>query len=482
MERAWRNFIDGRPDGGGETIAVDDPATGAVFAEVARALPDDIDRAVAAARARFDAGTLWAMRPAKRGALLLEVARGLRARVEEIAPLLTRESGINISGARAQVEEAAAYFTYYAGIADKSRSRYIPLGADYVDYVVPTPIGVSAQIVPWNFPLALAARGVAPALAAGCTTVVKAPELTPLSLILLAEICAEAGLPDGAVNVVAGYGHDAGAHLAAHPGIDQITFTGSVATGRAILRAAAETIRPVTVELGGKSAGIVLPDADLDQVIDSARWGMFWHAGQVCSGFARMLVHRSLADAVLERLATMASALSIGAGIDDADVTPVISRQQLDRIARLVEQGVDAGARAVSGGGPIERAGYFMAPTILAGAAPDNVVMREEIFGPVLSVAVYDDLADAVRQANGTGYGLVAGVFTRDLNLAHRLADRLRAGQVFVNEWFAGGIETPFGGVGLSGYGREKGEEAMRSYTAEKNVGIRIDTAGRFDG
>lgn len=291
------------------TISVEDPATGKAFANVPRGGPAEVDAAVAAARNRFDAGTLWAMRPAKRGALLYEVAARLLHRKEELAELLTRESGINASGARGQVEEAAAYFTYYAGLTDKSRSRYIPLGADYVDYVVPSPIGVSAQIIPWNFPLALAARGIAPALAAGCTVVAKAPELTPLSVLLLGEICLEAGLPENALTVVAGYGHDAGAHLAAHPDIDQITFTGSLATGRSILKAAAETIKPVTAELGGKSAGIVLPDANLEQVVDSARWGMFWHAGQVCSAFSRMLVHRSIYETLLERLSQQISTL-----------------------------------------------------------------------------------------------------------------------------------------------------------------------------
>jgi aldehyde dehydrogenase (NAD+) len=469
------NFIGGKAVGSAETIAVEDPATGAIFAEVARADTRTVDAAVAAARARFDAGTLWGMRPLARGDLLHAVAAGLITRREEIANVLCRESGINISGARSGVDEAASYFRYYGGLAAASRTRTISLGSDYADYVVPQPIGVSAQIVPWNFPLALAARGIAPALAVGCTVVVKAPELTPLALLMLAEICAEAGLPDGAVNVITGYGHDAGAHLAAHPDIDQITFTGSVQTGRAILRAAAETITPVTAELGGKSAGIVLADADIAQVVDSARWGMFWNAGQVCSGFARMLVHRSIHDRVVDAVADEVSKLTIGPGIDDCDLTPVISERQLDHVEAITKAGIAAGGRAVTGGSRIDRAGYFMAPTIIAEAPLDAPSMREEIFGPVLSIMPYDDLSDAIRIANDTPYGLVAGVFTADINAALSVADRLKGGQVFVNEWFAGGIETPFGGVGQSGYGREKGEEALLGYLAPKNIGIRID-------
>jgi aldehyde dehydrogenase (NAD+) len=334
---------------------------------------------------------------------------------------------------------------------------------------------VSAQIVPWNFPLQIAARSVACAIATGNTVVLKSPEISPLSIAMLAEACDRAGVPAGCVNVICGYGQEAGAAMVAHNDIDHIVFTGSLATGRSILHAAAERIIPCVMELGGKSAGIVYADADLDQAASSSAIGIFSHAGQVCSAQSRLVVHRSVHDEVVDRLAEKARALSIGPGIDGHDLGPLISAPQLDKVEGFALAGSQAGATAVTGGRRVDdQAGHFMQPTVFTGVTPDMTIAREEIFGPVVSVLPFDDDEEAIEIANGTDFGLVAGIYTRDLDRAHQTADRLSAGQVFVNEWFAGGVETPFGGTKRSGYGREKGQEALLNYVQTKNVAIKL--------
>ncbi|HEY6482985.1 MAG TPA: aldehyde dehydrogenase family protein [Steroidobacteraceae bacterium] len=477
MKSYWQNYIGGKwLDGvNGGRIAIEDPATAAPFAQIARAEPVDVDRAVQAARECVESRALLDLRPAKRSRMLLEVAAYLRERAAEIGRVLTLESGIQLEEGRAEIESTARYFEYYGGLADKIEGRYIPLGADFVDYTIPEPYGVSAHIVPWNFPPDIAARGMAPALAAGNAVVIKSPELDPLAVTYLAQACEAAGFPPGAVNIVCGYGHDAGAALANHPGVDQIVFTGSVATGRAVAIAAAQRLIPAVLELGGKSAGIVLPDADLEQVAESVKWGIFYFAGQVCSAQSRLLVHRSIHDRTVQRLRDVVAQLSIGPGVENHFLTPVICAQQLARVQELVSSGVAQGATAATGGSRAEGyPGYVMQPTLLVDAAPGMRVMREEIFGPVLSICVFDTLEEAVCIANGTNFGLCAGVYTKDLDKAHWLAARLVAGQVFINQWFVGGVETPFGGSRQSGIGREKGQEAIRSYIRTKNVGMRI--------
>lgn len=473
----WQNYIGGKwvDAAAGRRIVVEDPATEEPIAEIARAEAEDVDRAVRAARACVESRALVDIRPGKRLRMLMDAARELRLRTDEIAPVLCHESGIQIEEAKDEVEVTARYLEYYGGLADKIEGRYIPLGKQFVDYTIPEPHGVSAHIIPWNFPPELAGRGIGPALAVGNAVVIKSPELDPLSMTYIAEACEAAGFPPGAVNVVCGYGHDAGAALTAHPGVDQLVFTGSVATGKAVLRAAAERLIPAVVELGGKSAGIVLPDADLEQLAHSVKWGIFYFAGQVCSAQSRLLVHRSVYDRVLERLIKVVGDLSIGPGIENHFLTPVISATQLRRVEDLVQSGLEEGARAATGGGRVPgRKGWFMQPTLLTDVRPDMRVMQAEIFGPVLSICPFDTIEDAIRIANGTQYGLCAGVYTKDLDRAHWIAARLQAGQVYINQWFAGGIETPFGGVRQSGYGREKGQEAVNSYIRTKNVGCRI--------
>ncbi len=473
----WRNWIGGAWVEGGDrtTIPVTDPATGEVIAEVARGTPADIDRAVRAARACFDSRILRDVRPHRRGDLMLKVAEELGKAADEIAVVECRDNGKTLANGRNEVTLTQRYLTYYAGLADKLEGRQIPLGDGYVDYTVHDPFGVSAQIVPWNGPLPVGARSIACALVTGNTVVLKSPEDSPLSLFLLAEACERAGVPPGAVNIVCGYGAEAGAALAAHPDIDHIVFTGSLETGKSVLRAAAERVIPCVMELGGKSGAIIHADADLDRTAASAVRGIFTHAGQICSAGSRLIVHRSVHDDLVARIVKLASVRTVGSGIDGCDMGPLISARQLARVEALCASGIAEGATPVLGGARVPGlAGHFMAPTIFTGVRPDMRIAQEEFFGPVLVVLPFDTPEEAVAIANGTPYGLAAGVYTRDLKLAHWTADRLVAGQVYVNEWWAGGVETPFGGMKRSGYGREKGQEALLGYVQTKNVGIRL--------
>ncbi|MFW5970403.1 MAG: aldehyde dehydrogenase family protein, partial [Halofilum sp. (in: g-proteobacteria)] len=382
--------------------------------------------------------------------------------------------GKALDDARHEFEEAARYFEYYGGMADKIEGRSIPLGDGYVDWTVREPLGVSAQIVPWNFPVALASRSLAAALATGNTVVIKTPELTPLAALLLGVACERGGAPEGSVNILTGWGDDAGAALVQHPLVNQIVFTGSVPTGRSILHAAADRIVPCVMELGGKSAGIVHADADIDTVLASIRSGIFFNAGQVCSALSRVLVHESIHDELVDRAVQLAEGLRVGHGLENPDLTPLISSEQRERVERLCQAGIEAGATAVTGGRRMERSGWFMQPTVFIDVRPDMEIAREEIFGPALSLLKFRTDEEAIGIANGTDYGLVAGVFTRDLDRAMKTSQQLVAGQVFVNEWFAGGVETPFGGMRQSGYGREKGLEALDNYLQTKNVAIRL--------
>jgi aldehyde dehydrogenase (NAD+) len=360
-------------------------------------------------------------------------------------------------------------------MADKIEGKSIPLGEDYVDFTVYEPVGISAQIVPWNYPFDLCCRSLAPALAAGNAVVVKSPELTPLAMTLIVTACERAGLPKGALNMLCGYGDEAGAALVAHPQVDQIVFTGSVATGKAILRSAADRAVPCVMELGGKSAAVVFADADLDAVMQSVDWGIFFNAGQVCSAMSRLIVHEDIHDEVVARILHLAESQIIGDGADSSTtLTPVASAQQQSKIVEMCEEGKSQGAELVTGGGAVDRAGYFIQPTVFKNVSPDNTLFKQEVFGPVLAISTFSTEQQAWALANGTEFGLVAGVFSNDVNVCLRASRELQAGQVFVNEWYAGGVETPFGGLKLSGYGREKGQEALYSYVNTKNVAIRL--------
>lgn len=475
MKDYWKNYIGGKwvdgSDGGRVTLL--NPATGKPLAEAARATAADVDSAVAAARKCVRSRALVDMRPMDRGRMVSEMGRLLRARTEEIATLISLDAGKRISEARGEVEGSAKYFEYYGGLAARIEGRYIPLGGGYVDFVVPYPYGVSAHIIPWNFPLNMIARSMSAALAAGNACVVKLPELDPTAGYVLAELAEQVGLPEGAVNLICGLGEEAGAALASHSDIDQVVFTGSVATGRKVAHAAAESLIPAVLELGGKSPGIVYADADMDNVIANTQAGIFMNSGQCCDAMSRLVVHDSVYDETIDRLGEMAKGLSIGAGMDDPDITPLISAEQLARVDNYAQIGVQEGARAIAGGRRIDRDGFFMAPTILVDVDPSSRVNKEEIFGPVLSVLRFSDPREAVEIANGTEFGLAAVVFTNDLDRAIWTTERLDAGQVHVNEWGVGGVETPFGGFKNSGIGREKGAEALASYYQSKNVGMK---------
>ena len=475
----WQSYIGGQwVDGlNGGRIAVENPASCEQLAMVARAEREDVDRAVAAARDCVQHRTLVDMRPSDRGRLVTSIGRVLDAMADDAARILCLENGKSLSLARGEIEDAVRYFEYYGGLADKIEGRYIPLGADLVGYAAPVPYGVSAQIVPWNNPLEIAARSMSVALAAGNAVVVKSPELTPLILCMLAEACERAGVPEGAVNVLCGFGEVAGAHLAAHPDVDQVVFTGSIETGKSVMRSTCERVVPCVLELGGKSAAIVYSDADLGQVVESVRWGIFPNAGQACNGMSRLVVHRDVHDEVVDRIVEMAKGLSVGPGIDDHDLTPVASAGQLDRVEGYCFAGAQEGASTVIGGKRLtDAAGHFMAATVFTGVRSEMRIAQEEIFGPVLAISTFEEPADAVSNANCTKYGLAAGVFSRDVDKALWTADRLEAGQVYVNGWYTGGVETPFGGTKESGLGREKGQEAINNYVQTKYVGVRTSS------
>jgi len=475
----YQNYINGQfVDGGAGRLAVDDPADGSILAEIALADAGDIDRAVQAAKACHQAGEFAGLRPVQRGRMVRAMGDYLLANLDEIATLLTKEAGKPYWESVIEIEGAARYFEYYGNQAETVEGRSIPLGADYFDFTIYEPIGVSAQIIPWNYPIEMTARGIAAALATGNSCVVKTPELDPLSSIYLAKAGEAAGLPVGALNILCGRGAEAGAALTAHPDINQIVFTGSVQTGIHVATAAAQNVVPCVLELGGKSAAIVLPDADLDSVIDSVRWGIFFNAGQVCSAMSRMIVHPAIHDEMIDRLAALATSLSVGPGIErtefGANMGAMVSEGQRDRAIGLVAGAQSEGAKVVTGGHKANRPGWFLEPTIIDGVTPDMTIASEEVFGPVLSVLTAETTADAIAIANGTPYGLVNGIFTKDIDEANRAARSLRSGQVFINEWFAGGVETPFGGYGKSGYGREKGREALWNYVQTKNIAMKI--------
>lgn len=475
----WQNFIDGAfVDGGGGRLDVLDPGTGEKLAEQALADAADVDRAVKAAKRVSDSRTWMDLRPVERGRIVRKMGDYFLDRIDEIAPILTREAGKPLWEAKLEIEGAARYFEYYGNQAETMEGRSIPLGGGYFDFTVHEPFAVSAQIIPWNYPMEMTARSVSAALAVGCAVVVKTPELDPLTNKYFADAALACGLPAGALNILCGLGKEAGAALSAHTDVNQIVFTGSVATGSAIATSAARNVVPCVLELGGKSAAIVYDDADLDAFLSDVRWGIYFNAGQVCSAMSRVIAHEAIHDKLVDGIVGMAEGLKVGPGLEFPEfgnnMGPVISEGQCQRAAGMVSQAEREGARIATGGRRMNRPGYFLEPTVLTDVAPDMTIASDEVFGPVLSVLKARDEREALEIANGTPYGLVAGVFTANVDRAMRASRQLRAGQVFVNEWYAGGVETPFGGFGKSGYGREKGREALLNYVQTKNIAIRI--------
>jgi len=463
----------------GKTFDVFDPSTGERLAIVAKATKADVDRAVKSAQAAMDSKAWGGLAPAERGRIMWRIAGAIRERAEELATLESRDNGKPLRQARTDVQVAARYFEFFAGIADKIMGNTIPLGPGFLDYTVREPIGVSAQIVPWNYPIQIGARGVAPALAAGCAVVLKPSSEAPMTALRLGEIGLACGLPPGALNVVPGTGSEAGTALASHPGINQLTFTGSVDVGVQVAKMAAENVVPVVMELGGKSPNVVFADADLELAAAGVSNAIFQNAGQTCSAGSRLLVERRAHDAFVDRLTARSKAMKVGPGVSDPDMGPIISKRQLETIEKYVAIGKQEGATVAAGGGrpsvPGLPGGYYFEPTLLDSVKPDMRVAQEEIFGPVLAIIDFDDIEEAATLANRSDYGLVAGIWTRDINKAMTLAARIKAGQVYINTYGAGGgVELPFGGYKKSGYGREKGLESLASYTQVKNVCIKF--------
>jgi aldehyde dehydrogenase (NAD+) len=471
------HWIDGHavPSADGRSFTTFDPSTEAPIAEVARGGAAEIDLACRAARRAQD-GPWGAMAPAQRGLLLLRLAELILAAKDELAALESRDVGKPLREARGDIDGVVATLRYNAGAADKMEGATIPLGPDVVDMTLLEPLGVTAHIVPWNFPLGMAIRSLAPALAAGCTAVLKPAEQTPLTALRLGALCAEAGIPDGVVNVVAGFGEEAGEALVRHELVRGITFTGSVATGRRVMAAAAEGIRPVVLELGGKNPLLVFPDADLDRLVLDLADAAFGNSGQVCSACSRLLVHESIAAELVERIAARARAITVGPPADDPDLGPLVSAEQHAKVVGHIEAARDAGARLVTGGdrpAGLER-GWYVRPTLFDRVDPGLAIAREEVFGPVLTVTRFTDDAQALAIANGLDYGLCAGVYTRDIGRALKLARALEAGSVWINGWYLGGQQAPTGGIKASGIGKERGLLGVRNYLHAKNVAIRL--------
>ena len=457
----------------GETFDAINPSTEEVLASVARGYAEDVDDAVAAAREAF--GAWRRIEPAERGRMLYRVARELEARIVEFAELETLDTGKPLAHAHGEISGCVGYLDYYAGAADKIHGETVPLGPDYLNYTVREPLGVTAHIVPWNMPLSMICRSLAPALAAGNTAVIKPAEQTPLTALKFAEIFLDLGFPPGVYNVVPGFGHDAGKALSEHPGIDSITFTGSVETGRNILHAAAEHVKPAVLELGGKSPQIIFADTDLDLAAAEISKGIYSNTGQYCDAGSRLVVAEEVKEPLLERVLDRSQQIRLGAGMDDPDMGPLVSAEHLERVLGYIEAGREEGAEMLIGGRAEEfERGYFISPTVFDGVENSMRIAQEEIFGPVLSVLPFSEDDEAAHIANDTSYGLAAGIFTKNIDKAMRFASEVQAGYVMINEYHTGGVGSPFGGYKQSGIGREKGLVALDNYTQIKNVVLRI--------
>lgn len=477
-----KNLIGGKwkEAASGKSIAIENPANEEIIAEIPQGKQEDIDEAVNVARATFESPGWRKIRPIDRGRILENIARKVEEHADELAYLESLDTGKAMSFAKViDLPATVDVFRYMGGWCSKLGGTTPPIsydGREYHAYTRREPVGVVGAITPWNYPLALGSWKIASALAAGCTMVLKPTELTPLSTLRLAELCLEAGLPEGALNVVNGYGHEAGEALARHPGVDKITFTGSTAVGKKIVEYSLGNMKRVTLELGGKSPSIVFADADLGQVGLGAALAVFFNSGQICFAASRLLVQDSVYDRVVEAVAAAASQFKVGNGLEtDTMLGPLVSRRQQERVLGYVQSGIEQGAKLICGGQSIGDKGYFVQPTVFADADHSMKIAHEEIFGPVVSVIRFKDEAEAIRLANDTTYGLAANIWTRDIKKAHRVAHRLQAGSVWINCHGVIDPAAPFGGFKQSGWGREVSEEGLSAYTETKTVCALLD-------
>jgi acyl-CoA reductase-like NAD-dependent aldehyde dehydrogenase len=462
----WAEAADGR------TFATVDPATGDAIVVVAQGGAEDADRAASAARAALE-GPLRKTNAAKRAGLMYSLAELIKANGDELAELESLDNGKPLAAAKGDVAASVNHLRYYAGWPTKIEGETIPVSArDVLCYTLREPVGVCALIVPWNFPLLMAIWKVSPALAAGCPVILKPAEQTPLTALRLGELAMEAGFPEGVLNVVTGDG-ETGAALVDHPGVDKVAFTGSTVVGREIGAKCGRALKRVTLELGGKSPNIILPDADLDRAIPGSFQGIYFNSGQACNAGSRLYVQRDLYDEVIERLAGFAAEAKVGPGLDpETEFGPLVSAEQFERVTGYIDSGLAEGAELAAGGPPDGNGdgGWFVRPTLFTGVEDSMRIAREEIFGPVLVAMPFEDLDEVAARANDTEYGLAAGLWTRDISNAHKLASRLQAGSVYINTWGGGDPAAPFGGYKASGIGREKGHANLDAYLETKTV------------